>query len=160
MVTPFAAQILFKTKFVVIRTVTMCWKHPHPLSLGAPFFVACISASWHLALWAILGGCWFWRSPTLEWAWAEIFFLQMKRTSYLIQMVCMWKIQHPRGGLLTGPWMVWKYQSKEHCHQQRAKPHCASNSAQLLWPWWHDSIFLYLGLFICKMEIVILTPWD
>ena len=139
MVTPFAAQILFKTKLAVIRTVTMCWKHPHPLSRCpilsglhfsklTPGFMGNFRRLLILAI----------THPQVSLS--EIFFLQMKHTSYLIQMVYMWKIQHPRGGLITGPWMVWKYQSKEHWHQWRAKPHRASNAGQLLWPWWHDSI--------------------
>lgn len=78
MVTPFAVQSLFKTKLAVIRVVTMCWKHPHPLSLDAPFFLECTSARWHLILWAILGGCWFRGLPVLRWAWTEISFLPVK----------------------------------------------------------------------------------
>lgn len=42
----FAAQILFKTKLVVIRMVTMCWKHALRPSLGILFFLACMSTRW------------------------------------------------------------------------------------------------------------------
>lgn len=95
-----------------------------------------------------------WRSPTLSELEQRFFPYKMKRTSYLIQMVCMWKIQHPRVGCSQALGWCENTRVKALLSAKRPKPHCASNAAQLLWPWWHDSNFLYLGLFICKMEIV------
>lgn len=110
----FAAQILFKTKLVVIRMVTMCWKHRLRPSLGILFFLACTSTRWQPYF---VGN--FSRLSTLattypQVGWSRNFIPLKKKKNYVLpnSRDCCVEDSGCRHLLPTGFWVVWEHQNQ------------------------------------------------